>query len=257
MVQSSLKIRKGGTTMKTAVIIPVLNPDHTLAELVAQIRKISDAAVVIVNDGSEAGRRSLYAQLEDGERCIVTHHPRNLGKGAAVKTGIRLAMETYPDLECIVTADAGFKYRAEDIVRVSNSLLLHPEGIVLGIRDFSAPQIPFQRRFGNRFTSLVFRLCTHVGCSDTRTGLRAFPAGLAEFCLSVPGEQYEYEMNLLLAAAREHIPFTMLPVSWSRCESGRSPRFPTARDSALILGNIFRFLLRSGRSAFSYERADA
>jgi putative flippase GtrA len=242
--------------MKTAIIIPALNPDYRLAELVSQIRRISDDAVIIVNDGSSAGHRALFSQLEDGESCIVTHHPRNLGKGAALKTGIRLALETYPGLTGFVTADADGQHRAEDIVRVSNDLMLHPGGIILGTRNLNAPQVPFKSRWGNRITSDVFRLCTGVSCPDTQTGLRAFPSSLAEFCLSVPGERYEYEMNVLLAAAREHIPLVMLPVSTVYYGGNRSSHFRAVRDSALIYGNILGSLLRFSLSSLTCAAAD-
>jgi glycosyltransferase involved in cell wall biosynthesis len=242
--------------MKTAIIIPALNPDYRLAELVSRIRRISDAAVVVVNDGSSAGHRALFALLEDGKNCIVARHSRNLGKGAALKTGIRLALECYPGLTGFVTADADGQHRAEDIVRLSNDLRLHPGSIILGTRDLTAPQVPFKSRWGNRITSGVFRLCSGVGCPDTQTGLRAFPVGLTEFLLSVPGERYEYEMNVLLAAAREHIPLVMLPVSTVYFGDNRSSHFRAVRDSALIYGNILGSLLRFSLSSLTCAAAD-
>ena len=52
---------------------------------------------------------------------------------------------------------------------------------------------------------MVYRLSTGLDVHDTQTGLRAFRVSMAPALLSIPGERYEYEMNVLLYCAREHI----------------------------------------------------
>lgn len=242
--------------MTTAIIIPALNPGRKLEELIRRLQKISDSPIVLVDDGSGGEARELLARLDDGVHCFTVRHPSNLGKGAALKTGIRFALETFPELSGFITADADGQHRAEDIIRVKNDLLLNPDAVILGVRDLNAPQVPFKSRWGNRITSWVFERCTHVRCGDTQTGLRGFPASRAAFCLSAAGNRYEYEMNVLLAAAKSGLTILSLPISTVYENENKGSHFHPVRDSALIYGSIFAPFLRFGASSLLCAGAD-
>ena len=72
--------------MEKIVIIPALNPDETLKEIVESNRKLGNL-VILVDDGSDENRRGLFEYL--GEKCIVLRHRENRGKGEAIKTALR------------------------------------------------------------------------------------------------------------------------------------------------------------------------
>ena len=101
-----------------------------------------------------------------------------MGKGAALKTGIRAAAEYFPNDTGIVTADGDGQHLTKDILRVSEELSENPGSLVLGVRDFSGRNVPWRSRFGNRFTSFFFRITNGVRLSDTQTGLRGFSSTL-------------------------------------------------------------------------------
>ena len=67
--------------MEKIVIIPALNPDETLREIVESNRKLGNL-VILVDDGSDENRRGLFEYL--GEKCIVLRHRENRGKGEAI-----------------------------------------------------------------------------------------------------------------------------------------------------------------------------
>ncbi len=66
--------------------------------------------------------------------------------------------------------------------------------------------MPLQSRLGNRIARAAYRLVSGIKVSDTQTGLRAFDSELTEKMISVEGERYEYEMNVLMAFAKKGIP---------------------------------------------------
>lgn len=234
--------------MKPLVIIPALNPDEKLIALVDELKRMM-LQVIIVNDGSKPETGPIFAALESQYRCDICVHPENMGKGAALKTGIRYGAWRYPEACGFITADADGQHAAGDILRVARFMEKHPGTLVMGTRDFNGPDIPFKSRWGNRITSLVFWLSTGQKCSDTQTGLRGIPAGMAEVCLAVPGNRYEYEMNLLLEVKRQGIPLACVPIATIYLENNRSSHFNPFRDSFIIYYNILKYSFSSLFSA--------
>jgi putative flippase GtrA len=146
-----------------------------------------------------------------------------------------------PDLIGCVTADADGQHTPEDIVRVALRLTENRESLILGSREFSGENVPWKSRMGNRITSAVFRLQTGRRCVDTQTGLRGIPAMLMRRIMYVPGERYEYEMNVLLHAADNDIAFASVPIQTVYIDKNRASHFRTVCDSARIYSGILKF----------------
>lgn len=172
--------------MNIAVLIPSLDPNERLGTLVSALRQRGVTQLVVIDDGSAARTQPIF-DLCASLGCIVVHHDRNRGKGEALRTGLRAAREHFPNLAGVVTADGDGQHRVNDILRVAHALETTASGLILGTRDFSGSHVPFRSRFGNRFSSLFFRLSAGVSCPDTQTGLRGIPAALFDFALSVSG----------------------------------------------------------------------
>jgi len=234
--------------MKPVIIIPALNPDEKLIALVENLNA-AGLQVVVVNDGSEDSCLGVFEAIRNRLQCDVRCHLKNLGKGAALKTGIRYASAKYPECSGYVTADADGQHAAEDIIKVSHMLDKNQYSLILGARDFNGNNIPFKSKWGNRITSLVFLLSTGQRCPDTQTGLRGIPRNFTEICLYTPGDRFEYEMNLLLKCGKTGISFMNVPISTIYIEGNRSSHFSPVRDSIAIYLNIFKYSLSSLVSA--------
>lgn len=231
--------------MKITVVIPALNPDEKLLSLAEQLRTIGCCDIVIVDDGSNEESQPVFEQLENSCGCAVARHEKNLGKGEAVKTGIRLALSRFPQTQGVVTADADGQHLAADIMRIAEAVSANPDKLTLGIRDLTGENVPFKSRWGNRITSMVFYLATQIRCPDTQTGLRGIPSPLFDFCLAVPGTRYEYEMNMLTQAANKSIPLHFIRIETVYLDNNRASHFDPFRDSMRVYG---RFLLSAGLS---------
>jgi glycosyltransferase involved in cell wall biosynthesis len=234
--------------MKPVVIIPALNPDEKLVALVKKLRACG-FDIVAVNDGSSEKCRDIFNTLKWRHQCDVLVHTENMGKGAALKTGIRYAQAGYPDSCGFVTADADGQHSAEDIAKVAAALEAKPGCLVMGTRDFGSREVPFRSRWGNLITALVFRLSTGLKCPDTQTGLRGIPRSRAETCLAIPGDGFEYEMNMLMQFAKSGIPMVQMPIETIYIESNRDTHFKSVRDSARIYVSVLRYSLASMSSA--------
>jgi glycosyltransferase involved in cell wall biosynthesis len=233
---------------KAVILIPSLNPDHNLVDLAKRLKN-EGSEVLVVNDGSEKGCLEIFRVLESELHCIVLSHLENLGKGAALKTGLQHIAENFPDACGVVTADADGQHRAEDILRIAEALEMCEKQLFLGSRDFTGKDIPFKSKWGNRITSTVYFMSIGKKCADTQTGLRGIPKELYEICITVSGDRYEYEMNLLLEMGKQGIPLVPVPISTIYIENNQASHFHPFLDSARIYFNIMKYSLSSLVSA--------
>ena len=217
-----------------------------------------DTSIIVVDDGSGPD----YAQIFDAARSFATvlTHKENRGKGAALKTGLSYIEKTYIDKpynenSCngespikerfdpdavIVTMDADGQHRVADAMRICEVARSRPDALVLGGRSFTG-KIPLRSRFGNAMTRLVYHLSTGLKVYDTQTGLRAFHIQLLPRMLGIPGERYEYEMNVLLELAKARTPIIEEEIETIYLDNNSSSHFDTVRDSWRVYKEILRF----------------
>jgi glycosyltransferase involved in cell wall biosynthesis len=204
--------------------------------------------VVVVDDGST--RNSfVFEQLRRMPQCDVLAHAYNLGKGRALKTGLNHIALTYPDAAGVLTMDADGQHLPEDAIRVAEAHRTDPQALVLGTRQFQG-DIPFRSRFGNVMTRHVLRYVSGINVTDSQTGLRLIPRHSWAACLRLEGEQYEYEMNMLLTARETHMRVVEAPISTIYLDGNKSSHFNPFLDSMKIYFVLLRFCLSSlGTSA--------
>ncbi len=102
---------------KISIIVPVYNERNTVAELLRRALSVEiDKEVIVVDDGSTDGTREFLDGF-DHESVTVVMHPENLGKGAAVRTGLERATGEY-----VVVQDADLEYDPKQIPRLIEPL---------------------------------------------------------------------------------------------------------------------------------------
>lgn len=227
-----------------AILIPAYEPDEQLLNTVGELLTMGTGPIIVVDDGSSSSCAECFKILES-IGVSVCHHSQNRGKGAAIKTGIRYISEQFPHCMGIVTADADGQHSPEDICRVAERTVQANSSLVLGVRDFRQENVPRNSFLGNRITSFVFRIITHVNCPDTQTGLRGIPAALFPLALAAEGDRYEYEMNFLFDAAGQKFEFDMIPIQTIYIDNNRASHFRVVQDSFLIYRRPVMFLFGS------------
>src|SRR5579884_2433424 len=114
------------------VVIPAYRPGAVLLQLVDGLRESPYLqAVVIVDDGSGPEFAALFDALAARERVVVLPHVVNLGKGAALKTGLNYAACKFRSSVGVVTADADGQHAVADIARVGCELSRHPQDLTV------------------------------------------------------------------------------------------------------------------------------
>jgi putative flippase GtrA len=226
------------------VVIPAYQPGRALVDLVRDLAGAAMTAVVVVDDGSGPRYRFIFDETLQLGNVRVLRHAINLGKGAALKTGINYALVEYPGLTGIVTADADGQHNPPDIRNVAKRFVQSPEALVLGTRTFEG-QIPLRSRLGNSVTRQVMRFAVGHRLADTQTGLRAIPRGLLKPLLQVTAQGYEFELEMLIAARHLGISVVEQPISTIYEKGNPTSHFHPLRDSMRIYFVLLRYTMIS------------
>ncbi len=227
------------------VLVPAYCPGPALLQTLADLRSARpDWALVVVDDGSGAAYADLLDRARHGGAEVVTL-PANHGKGAALKAGFAHVATTRPGSP-VVCADADGQHALHDIVAIGERLLADPlaRRLVLGTRTFDG-HVPLRSRVGNTVTRWLFIAATRSRITDTQTGLRGIPADLLAWARSVPGERYEYELQVLLRAGRAGIDLDPVPIATIYLDDNSSSHFRPVADSLRVYAPLLLFLTSS------------
>src|SRR5580698_2418614 len=100
---------------RIAILIPAYRPSESLVDVVRALAEKSFPHIVVVDDGSGPDFRATFAQVAALPGVQMLRHATNLGKGAALKTGLNYILCNLPDLAGVVTADADGQHHPDDI----------------------------------------------------------------------------------------------------------------------------------------------
>lgn len=233
---------------KWIALIPAYQPTKLLLPLLAEA-KSSGFHLIIVNDGSSRETDSIFRQAAG--YGTVLNHSSNLGKGKAIKTGLSYILSHYSPNSIVVTMDADGQHKVSDAQRICLAAQASPETLVLGSRKLRK-DVPLRSFLGNTITRLIYHISTGQKIRDTQTGLRAFSAGMIPKLLCIPGERYEYEMNVLLTCSRDKISIREEEIDTIYINGNAGSHFDAMKDSTLNRSLVFRSRAPVGSSAVQY-----
>lgn len=227
-------------------VIPAYEPEMILSDLAL---KLSEAGfnIIIVDDGSGEKFADIFKKSEQYAKVLT--HKQNLGKGCALKTAFSYISENFKDDYIVVTMDCDGQHKVSDAIKLCEEAEKNQNSLILGSRKLNG-KIPLRSRFGNTCTRFAYWLSTGVKVYDTQTGLRAFNKCLMSQLIEMPGDRYEYEINMLLILARKKISMIEVPIETIYINNNSGSHFNTLRDSCRIYQEILKFSLSSIVSFF-------
>lgn len=231
--------------MEVSVILPSYNPSEKLITAVQALNAAGFDDIIVINDGSDKdGSGEIFEKVKEMPFAEVISHPKNMGKGKALKTGFEYFLENRPDKKGLVTTDDDMQHTAEDI-KGCCAEMIRTGTAVFGARSFKGKDIPPKSRFGNNLTSLTFRFFCGIKITDTQTGLRAIPSSYLPALIKVSGDRFEYETNMLLAMKESGLKFKELPIKTIYADNNSETRFRPIRDSLKIYAVILKYTASS------------
>jgi putative flippase GtrA len=226
---------------RPVIVIPAYQPSRGLPHLVRELAE-SDAftAILVVNDGSSPECSPIFDELRRIPQADVLDHVVNLGKGAALKTGLNFAACKFPESIGIVTADADGQHTVPDIIATAAGLAANPRALVLGVRQFDG-EVPLRSKFGNVLTRSIMRAVTGQNLDDTQTGLRGIPMNFVPELLRTKATGYDFELDMLVQCKYSSRRIAQVPISTVYLDQNRSSHFNPLLDSMRIYFVFVRF----------------
>lgn len=228
---------------EVCAVIPTYQNAKTLLKVVTDVHRVVDT-VIVVDDGSNDGTAALLDKATGNERPEkVLTHPKNCGKGAALKTGLTYARQQ--GFRYAVTVDADGQHRADDIPALLKAVEEEPDALAIGSRRLQHENMPAKSTFANRFSNFWFALQTLQRLPDTQSGLRVYPLRRLHG-LRWMSARYEAELTLLVFSAWAGVKLLPVPVSvYYPPRDQRVTHFRPGRDFTRIsvLNTLLCFLM--------------
>jgi len=193
---------------KISIIIPVFNHEAKVIDVVKEALKL-EFPVFVVDDGSTD---STVVRLADVREIHLLRHRVNKGKGAAIITGFKSAVQ---QADWAITLDADGQHNPLDARRMINAIPDNHRPIIIGQRKgMDGSHVHWTSRFGRKFSNFWVRLSGGPKAADTQSGFRIYPLPEA-LNLNVKARRFQFEVEILVKAAWRGIPVLEVPVDVS------------------------------------------
>jgi len=177
-----------------SVVMPVYNEKNTVLKIVDKVLKLDMVReLVIVDDGSTDGTREVLNEAKFDGRVKVVLHDKNMGKGAALRTGFRQATG-----DIVVVQDADLEYDPNEFVEMARPIEDGFADVVYGSRlSGGKPQrvYMFWHKLGNNFLTFMMNLLFNSTLSDIETCYKMFKKSVIDG-ISIKSNDFSVEPEL-------------------------------------------------------------
>jgi glycosyltransferase involved in cell wall biosynthesis len=218
-------------TQTLSIIIPAYNEMHAIGTVVADVKRLHPhAEIIVVNDGSTDDT----AAVAHAAGANVYSHPYNIGNGAAVKAGIRVATG-----DILVFMDGDGQHNPEDI---AGMLQFFPQyDMVVGERKRTG-QASLDRAIGNKLYNWLASYVTKFSVKDLTSGFRAIKGEIAKSYIYLLPNTYSYPTTITLGVLRDGRSLKYVPINIQKRKSGKSS-IKIASDGVRFLMIIIRICI--------------
>jgi glycosyltransferase involved in cell wall biosynthesis len=228
-----------------SILMPAYNEGRTIAYAIGQVLSVTypcPIELIVIDDGSFDNTADVLKTIDD-PRVVVTSHPYNRGKGAAILTGLALVKGTH-----VVPFDADLEYEPRDLLSLLEPALLGRSDVVYGSRLFGANTVfqSYRYAMGNKVTTLMANVLFDSYISDLHTCLKLMPTRLLrDLILQEQGFGLDTEITAQVLKLG-YRPFEV-PISYHSRTHAQGKKLQW-RDGVACMGILLRVRLQSERS---------
>ncbi|GLY25717.1 glycosyl transferase [Micromonospora echinospora] len=221
--------------MKLSILMPVFNEEERIADALKQALAVEypcDIELLVVDDGSRDGTAEVLSRVDDARLRVITH-PRNAGKGAAIRTAVAHAEGDY-----MVILDADLEYDPQDIPKLLAPVLDGRAQVVYGNRTFgSHSAYSFWYVMGNKGVTTAANVLFNSYIGDLETCFKLMPIELYR-SLDVRSRGFGMEAEVTGKLLRRRIRPYEVPISYRARgrEEGKKITWKDGVEAIWILG---------------------
>ena len=227
------------TIKKLSIIIPVYNEKKTIKEIIKRVDRVNiPKEIIIVDDGSTDGTTKIIKSLKTKKSQLkIIIQPMNMGKGAAIRTGIKRVTGEY-----ILIQDADLEYDPQDYLKLIKPIKAKKAQVVYGSRFTGERRnMFFWHWVANNLLTLITNILYNSTLSDMETCYKIFPTKLIQ-SLKLKCTGFEFEPEVTAKVLKQGIRIYEVPISYAGREYSEGKKI-TWTDGLTALGTLFWFRL--------------
>lgn len=228
--------------MQLSILIPVYNEESTVGEVIEQVLAIElpgiEKEVIVVDDGSTDGTAEVLKreQLEHADVVTVYSSQQNIGKGMAIRIGLK-----YANGEIVLIQDADLELDPKEYGILLSPILSGQASVVYGSRFLnSANRIPWKSRLAQRILTPLIRLLYGARLTDEATAYKIFKADILQN-LDLHCTGFEFCPEVTAKLLKQGYQITEVPISYRPRTDVEGKKLRFLRDGVNALYTLFKY----------------
>ena len=234
--------------MRLSIIIPVFNEGKTVGKILKKVQDLKIANVekeiIIVDDGSTDATQSEISNLKSQiSNLKIFHHKINLGKGAAVSTGIKNSKGDY-----IIIQDADLEYDPSQIKDLVKPIQEGKAKVVYGTRLNRLPNLKRDEKtplfllhyLGNRFLSLITSLLYGQWITDMETCYKLFPRKAVEG-MKLSAKRFDFEPEITAKLLKKGYKILEVPITTRPRGYDEGKKLNAIKDGSISFWTLLKY----------------
>jgi glycosyltransferase involved in cell wall biosynthesis len=198
--------------MKLSVVIPAYNERDTILQICDAVKAVNiEKEIILVDDCSTDGTREIIRQLEDNTTKVI-FHDRNMGKGAALRTGFKNVTGNI-----VIIQDADLEYDPSQYLKLIQPILEGKADVVYGSRFVTGDYhrvVFFWHMLGNTILTLLSNMLTNLNLTDMETCYKVFRREVLER-ITVEEDRFGFEPEITAKIAKLDVRIYEVGISYS------------------------------------------
>ncbi|MDD5147099.1 MAG: glycosyltransferase family 2 protein [Candidatus Daviesbacteria bacterium] len=205
--------------MKLSIIVPIYNEEKTIQEVLQRIANIDLAAIkkeiIIVDDGSTDSSKFKVQSSKLFKKIKFIAHQKNLGKGAAIRTGI-----AHSTGDLVIIQDADLEYDPSYYMPLLRPIMQNKASVVYGTRLLTYPLRLWGKNktvlpvhlIANKFLTLLTNILYRSRLTDMETGYKVFKSEVLK-SINIDSNRFDFEAEITVKLLKKKVPITEVPIS--------------------------------------------
>jgi glycosyltransferase involved in cell wall biosynthesis len=234
--RKEVALTEKGADVDISVIIPVYNERNTVLEVVQRVQKQPfDKEIIIVDDCSSDGTTDLLKQTDWPENVQIYFHAKNMGKGAALRTGIPHATKAITIIQ-----DADLEYNPDDFGVVLKPILDGVADVVYGSRFLGIHRsFMLHHYIGNKMLTIMTNILYNNILTDMETGYKAFRTEIIQG-VKIKSNRFDFEPEITAKVLKKGYRIYEVPIYYAGRDYAEGKKI-TWRDGFSAMWALLRF----------------
>ncbi|MEO0072173.1 MAG: glycosyltransferase family 2 protein [candidate division WOR-3 bacterium] len=216
--------------MKLSVIIPVYNERESIRDVIEKIKKIPiDKEIIVVDDASNDGTQEVLRTISD---IKLVSHLKNQGKGAAIRTGLKVAQG-----DLVIIQDADLEYNPADCLKLLAAFTNEKTQAVYGSRFKGRSRFLFLSKLANYFLVILTNLLYSSKLTDMETGYKMIRREVLAG-LNLTAKRFEIEPEITAKLLRKGIKIKEVPIDYQARKQGKKIGM---KDAFVAIKELFKW----------------